>query len=114
MDGFVSGGSFSRSLAAFLRCLQHTQAGAKRSGLANTQSAENNKIWSMSSTKERERTKEFWLGLSEEECKNLVKVEKEAVLKKMKEQQRHSCSCAVCSRKVSIPLPLIFSPEFFP
>jgi hypothetical protein len=26
-------------------------------------------------------------------------LEKEAVLKKMKEQQKHSCSCAVCGRK---------------
>lgn len=29
----------------------------------------------------------------------MVKVEKEAVLKKMKEQQKHSCSCTVCGRK---------------
>ncbi|OBZ74306.1 Stress response protein nst1, partial [Grifola frondosa] len=59
----------------------------------------NNKIWSTSTTEERERIKEFWLGLGEEERRNLVKVEKEAVLKKMKEQQKHSCSCAVCGRK---------------
>ena len=50
-------------------------------------------------TSERERIKEFWLGLGEEERRALVKVEKEAVLKKMKEQQKHSCSCAVCGRK---------------
>ncbi len=59
----------------------------------------NNKIWSTSTTEERERIKEFWLGLGEEERRNLVKIEKEAVLKKMKEQQKHSCSCAVCGRK---------------
>ncbi len=62
----------------------------------------NNKIWSTSSSEERERIKEFWLGLGEEERRNLVKVEKEAVLKKMKEQQRHSCACAVCGRKRSV------------
>ncbi|CCM06449.1 uncharacterized protein FIBRA_08713 [Fibroporia radiculosa] len=56
-------------------------------------------IWSTSTTEERERIKEFWLGLGEEERRNLVKIEKEAVLKKMKEQQKHSCSCAVCGRK---------------
>ena len=28
-----------------------------------------------------------------------MKIEKEAVLKKMKEQQKHSCSCTVCGRK---------------
>ncbi len=71
----------------------------------------NNKIWSTSSTEERERIKEFWLALGEEERRNLVKVEKEAVLKKMKEQQRHSCACAVCGRKRSVHrLCLLFFP----
>jgi hypothetical protein len=73
----------------------------------------NSKIWSTSSTEERERIKEFWLGLGEEERRNLVKVEKEAVLKKMKEQQRHSCACAVCGRKRSVHqlCLLIFPPS---
>ncbi|KIY52249.1 hypothetical protein FISHEDRAFT_69940 [Fistulina hepatica ATCC 64428] len=57
------------------------------------------KIWSTSTTEERERIKDFWLGLGEEERRNLVKIEKDTVLRKMKEQQRHSCSCAVCGRK---------------
>jgi len=57
------------------------------------------KIWNTSSQQERERIKEFWLGLSESERKSLVKVEKDAVLKKMKEQQKHTCSCTVCGRK---------------
>jgi hypothetical protein len=48
---------------------------------------------------ERERIRDFWLGLKESERRALVKVEKEAVLKKMKEQQRSGCSCAVCGRK---------------
>lgn len=64
-----------------------------------TPQAKSNKIWSTSSTEERERIKDFWLGLGEDERRALVKVEKEAVLKKMKEQQKHSCSCAVCGRK---------------
>jgi hypothetical protein len=63
-----------------------------------------NKIWSTSTTEERERIKEFWLGLGEEERRNLVRIEKEAVLRKMKEQQKHSCMCAVCGRKRSVPL----------
>jgi hypothetical protein len=58
-----------------------------------------NKIWSTSTTEERERIKDFWLGLGEEERRCLVKVEKDTVLRKMKEQQKHSCSCAVCGRK---------------
>lgn len=57
------------------------------------------KIWNTSTAEERERIKEFWLSLGEEERRSLVKVEKEAVLKKMKEQQKHSCSCTVCGRK---------------
>ena len=81
---------------------------SRQNAPASTQSAKNNKIWSTSSTEERERIKEFWLGLGEEERRNLVKVEKEAVLKKMKEQQKHSCSCAVCGRKRSVPFPHLF------
>ncbi|KAK4205154.1 salt tolerance down-regulator-domain-containing protein [Triangularia verruculosa] len=57
------------------------------------------KIWNTSSQEERERIKEFWLGLDEVQRKNLVKVEKDAVLKKMKEQQKQTCSCSVCGRK---------------
>ncbi|KAI9738960.1 MAG: Stress response protein nst1 [Claussenomyces sp. TS43310] len=57
------------------------------------------KIWNTSSQEERERIKAFWLSLGEEERRSLVKVEKDAVLKKMKEQQKHSCSCTVCGRK---------------
>lgn len=57
------------------------------------------KIWKTSAQEERERIKEFWLSLGEDERKSLVKVEKDAVLKKMKEQQKHSCSCTVCGRK---------------
>jgi len=86
---------------------------SRQNAPASTQPAKNNKIWSTSSTEERERIKEFWLGLGEEERRNLVKVEKEAVLKKMKEQQKHSCSCAVCGRKRSVPLPPIFLSEKF-
>lgn len=58
-----------------------------------------NKIWNTSTQEERENIKEFWLSLGEDERKSLVKIEKEAVLRKMKEQQKHSCSCTVCGRK---------------
>src|SRR5260221_1125659 len=63
----------------------------KRSQANN--SKQNSAIWSTNSVEERERIKEFWLKLGERERRDLVKVEKEAVLKKMKEQQRHGCSC---------------------
>ena len=57
------------------------------------------RIWNTSTYEERERIKEFWLSLSERDRRDLLKIEKEAVLRKMKEQQKHSCSCTVCGRK---------------
>jgi hypothetical protein len=57
------------------------------------------RIWNTSTQEERENIKKFWLELGEDERRALVKVEKDAVLKKMKEQQKHSCSCTVCGRK---------------
>ncbi|KAL4896941.1 salt tolerance down-regulator-domain-containing protein [Aspergillus ambiguus] len=62
-------------------------------------SAKDRSIWNTSTQEERENIKTFWLELGEEERRQLVKVEKDAVLKKMKEQQKHSCSCTVCGRK---------------
>jgi hypothetical protein len=56
-------------------------------------------IWNSSTDEERARIREFWLSLGEDERKSLVKIEKEAVLRKMKEQQKHSCRCTVCGRK---------------
>jgi hypothetical protein len=57
------------------------------------------RIWNTSTQEERERIKDFWLSLKEEERKSLVKIEKEAVLRKMEEQQKHSRSCTVYRRK---------------
>lgn len=56
-------------------------------------------IWHTSMQQERENIKNFWLNLTEDERKRLLRIEKEAVLKKMKQQQKHSCSCTVCGRK---------------
>ena len=57
------------------------------------------RIWNTSTQEERERIKDFWQSLSEGERKSLVKIEKDAVIKTMKDQQKHSCSCSVCGRK---------------
>lgn len=65
----------------------------------DAQKSSKDRIWNTSTSEERERIKNFWLSLGEDERRSLVKVEKEAVLKKMKEQQKHSCSCSVCGRK---------------
>ncbi|KAI5270086.1 hypothetical protein E4T47_06455 [Aureobasidium subglaciale] len=70
--------------------------GAMRSG---QHTSRQDRIWNTSTQEERERIKQFWLTLSEDERKSLLKIEKEAVLRKMKEQQKHSCSCTVCGRK---------------
>ncbi|KAF8944498.1 Stress response protein nst1 [Haplosporangium gracile] len=61
--------------------------------------SQNDGFWHYSDAEERQRIREFWFQLREEERRSLVRVEKEAVLKKMKEQQRHSCSCSLCGRK---------------
>lgn len=63
------------------------------------QNFSHDQIWNTSTQAERENIKQFWLELGEEERRSLVKVEKEAVLRKMKEQQKHSCGCTVCGRK---------------
>ncbi|KAK9456968.1 salt tolerance down-regulator-domain-containing protein [Dipodascopsis uninucleata] len=65
----------------------------------NHKNKSNDRIWNTNTNEERERIKDFWLSLGEDERRSLVKVEKEAVLRKMKEQQKHSCSCSVCGRK---------------
>ncbi|WRT65149.1 uncharacterized protein IL334_002091 [Kwoniella shivajii] len=65
------------------------------------------KIWTQSSAEDRENIRLFWLSLSEAERRDLLRIEKDAVLKKMKEQHRHSCGCAVCGRKkVNIEMEL--------
>ena len=60
---------------------------------------------------EREKIRDFWLALSEVDRRGLVKIEKDTVLKKMKEQQRHGCTCAVCGRKrnaIEIELEVLY------
>ena len=74
---------------------RHSPAPAHTGG----RSGKKDRIWNTSSVEERERIREFWLSLGEDDRKSLVKIEKEAVLRKMKEQQKHSCSCSVCGRK---------------
>jgi hypothetical protein len=72
---------------------------ATQSHSAGKSNMSKDRIWNTSTSEERERIREFWLSLGEDDRKSLVKIEKEAVLKKMKEQQKHSCSCSVCGRK---------------
>eukprot|EP01119_Soliformovum_irregulare_P010346 TRINITY_DN2541_c0_g1_i2.p1 TRINITY_DN2541_c0_g1~~TRINITY_DN2541_c0_g1_i2.p1 ORF type:complete len:982 (+),score=320.55 TRINITY_DN2541_c0_g1_i2:98-3043(+) len=60
------------------------------------------KEWEEKEKEEREKIKEFWLSLTDSQRRELVKLEKEAVLKKMKEQQKHTCSCSVCGRRRTV------------
>jgi len=55
-------------------------------------------IWNTNNREERQRIREFWLQLGEEERRSLLKVEKEAVLSKVKKEKR-PCSCTMCGRK---------------
>jgi hypothetical protein len=61
----------------------------------------NDDIWEVGDEKDRQRIREFWVSLGQEERKALVKLEKDAILKRMKEQQKLTCSCSVCGRKRS-------------
>jgi hypothetical protein len=56
-------------------------------------------IWELGDEKERERIREFWMNLGAQERQALVKLDKETVLKKMKENQKQTSSCAVCGKK---------------
>ena len=58
-------------------------------------------MWQTSTQEERTQIKQFWLGLTSAERGDLLRIDKEVVLKKIKEQSRHSCACAVCGRKRS-------------
>lgn len=67
--------------------------------LRSIQRRTNDPMWDTNSMEERKRIKQFWLDLSEDKRRSLVNIEKRHVLEKMKEQQKHSCSCTVCGRK---------------
>jgi hypothetical protein len=76
----------------------HASAGSSRPGARPGHMQQRN-LWNTSTQQERMNIKNFWLSLSEDDRKALLRIEKEAVLKKMKQQQKSSCSCTVCGRK---------------
>ncbi len=41
----------------------------------------------------------FWTSLTAQERHSLIQIEKEAILRKVREQQRGTCNCATCGRK---------------
>ena len=59
-------------------------------------------LWNNDVTRDRARIREFWLQLREDERRSLVMIEKDDVLVKLKELQRHSCSCSLCGKKKTV------------
>lgn len=57
-------------------------------------------IWSnnLNRTEERKLIHQFWLELSEDERKSLILIEKEAVINKIKDQQKNTCNCSICGK----------------
>ena len=47
----------------------------------------------------QEKLRAFWLGLTDDERRDLVCIEKSDILREMKDQQRYVCSCSVCGRR---------------
>jgi len=69
-------------------------------GVSQSGEYQQQKIWNTTTAEEKERIKEFWLGLSEQERRNLVRIEKEHVSKRVKEGSKIlNCSCHVCGKK---------------
>ena len=56
------------------------------------------------------RNSAFWKHLNQKQRKNLLQLDKRTVLKSIKDQQRHMCSCSVCLKVC----PILFSACIFP
>jgi hypothetical protein len=72
---------------------------ANSKGKTNAPATSTTRVWQSSTMEERQRIRAFWFGLTAEDRRKLVRTEKDSVLKRIKDHQRHSCSCAICSRK---------------
>ena len=58
------------------------------------------KIWNTNGSEERERIREFWQQLSEQERRALVRIDKDTVTKRFKEASKFlHCACHVCGRR---------------
>jgi hypothetical protein len=51
---------------------------------------------------ERKKILQFWSSLNYAARKKIVRVEKQELLKKIKEKHKHICSCTVCGRKRAV------------
>lgn len=57
------------------------------------------RIWDTSTEEEKERVRQFWQELSYEDRRELVKIPKDTVMRKMKELKRTNCNCLMCGKK---------------
>jgi hypothetical protein len=55
--------------------------------------------WRITTVEERICVRNFWTSVDERSRKHMVKMETEGVLRKLKDQLRHSCTCSICGRK---------------
>lgn len=78
--------------------LQHQHSHEPQEKKSNSKE-DKDKIWDTSSAEERQRIKQFWLGLDEDQRRELVKIDKDTVMEKMREQKKTNCNCTVCGRK---------------
>ena len=57
-------------------------------------------FWDMDADKtEQEKLRAFWEMLTESQRRDLVKIEKKAILREMKGPQKYICTCSVCGRR---------------
>ncbi|ODV91108.1 hypothetical protein CANCADRAFT_116805 [Tortispora caseinolytica NRRL Y-17796] len=74
----------------------------KRSGRKQEITTKDDSIWDTSSHEEQERIREFWLGLSEAERKDLVQIDKETFKEQLSMEHTNLCPCSVCGRRRSL------------
>lgn len=60
------------------------------------------RTWAAQSQAEREKVRNFWRGLDAAERKDLLMIEKDWVMRRVKDGQRTGCACAICRRKRSL------------
>jgi hypothetical protein len=57
-------------------------------------------VWNITKAEERDQIKAFWISLSDDERKSLLVLEKNSVLKTMRDTSaRQTCSCTICGRR---------------
>jgi hypothetical protein len=83
----------------------HRSHGKAETTAKNGKNVQSNNLSSKSVPKEkdeeeRQKAREFWRNLPEDQRSSLIKAEKEQIMKKLKEQQKQpSCGCELCGKR---------------